>query len=62
MKLRWRYKKDIGIKDVKHGMCGVQFINLVKKAKRNNDWSWWAMFVVLAVMVICFILKVLEAI
>lgn len=28
--------------------------------KEDNDLSWWAMFVVLVVMVICFILKVLE--
>jgi hypothetical protein len=58
MKLKWKNKKGIGIKDVKHGMCGVQFISPIKKAERNNNWSWWAMFVVLVVMVIMFILKV----
>jgi hypothetical protein len=31
-KISYRYKRGIGIKDVKHGMCGVQFIR-VKETK-----------------------------
>jgi hypothetical protein len=31
-KISYRYKRNIGIKDVKHGMCGVQFIR-VKEPK-----------------------------
>lgn len=30
--------------------------------KEDNELGWWAMFVVLAVMVVCFILKVSEVI
>ncbi len=30
--------------------------------RKNNELGWWALFVVLIVMVICFILKVSEVI
>ena len=30
--------------------------------KKDNDWSWWALLVMLAVMVICFVFKVMEGI
>ena len=28
--------------------------------KEDNDWAWWALFGMLAVMMVAFILKVLE--
>ena len=28
--------------------------------KEDNELGWWALFVVLAVMVVCFVLKVME--
>jgi len=31
----------------------------VKKAEEVNDWSWWALFGVIVVMEILFVLKVL---
>jgi len=34
------------------------FSSPVKKAEEVNEWGWWALFVVIVVMVICFILKV----
>ena len=50
MKLRVGYEKIKG------------FSRPVKKAEEFNDWAWWALFVMLAVMVVVFILKVLEKI
>jgi len=32
----------------------------IKEAERPNESNWWALFIVLIVMVICFILKVME--
>ena len=58
MKLKWRHKKFVGIKDVKHGMCGVQFISPIKKAKEVNEWSWWGLFLVIVLMGIAFLLKI----
>ena len=35
------------------------FSNPIKKVEVINDWSWWALFVVVVIMEIIFILKVL---
>jgi len=46
MKLRWDNEKIKG------------FSNPVKKAEEVNEWGWWGLFIVVVVMVICFILEV----
>ena len=35
------------------------FSNPVKKVEEVNDWAWWALFGVIVVMEVIFILKVL---
>ena len=47
MKLRWGNEKIKG------------FSNPVKKAEENNDWAWWALFGVVIVMEVLFILKIM---
>lgn len=47
MKLRWGEEKIKGFSDP------------VKRAGRNNDWAWWALFVAVVIMEIIFILKIL---
>ncbi len=34
------------------------FSSPVEKAEWNNDWSWWALFGVMVIMEILFLLKV----
>jgi len=48
MKVKWGEEKIKG------------FSKLVTKAERGADWAWWALFVMLVVMAICFILKISE--
>ena len=47
MRLRW------GKEEIKG------FSNPVKKAEEINEWGWWALFGVIVVMEILFLLKVL---
>ena len=48
MRLKWGKEKIQGIS------------SLLKKAEEVNEWGWWALFVMLVVMAICFILKISE--
>ena len=39
-----------------------EFSSPVKKAEEIDEWSWWALFGVIVVMEILFLLKILEKI
>jgi len=46
MKLRWGNEKIKG------------FSSPVKKAEEVNEWSWWALFGVIIIMEVLFLLKI----
>lgn len=50
MKLKWSNQEIKG------------FSSPVKKAEEANEWGWWALFAVVIIMEVMFILKMIEKI